>query len=370
VLPPRTVHVNGHESAEIDPAREYLLIKGRLIGMDDDLRSLIEEKGMVPGGILVQGSEMGGESRMRLTDLIEEQQQGTASEAGGLLLDEWDYRRGGYRRQWCSLYETEGPAGKEPFVEQTLQRYSGAVSLIRKKFELLKRERSIQRRQKDGEEVDLDAVVESYSDLHAGISPSENLFLRIERQERNIAVLFLVDMSGSTQGWVNESEKESLVLMSEALETLGDRYAIYGFSSMTRNHCDLYRIKGFNESYGEAVKRRISGIRPRDFTRMGAFIRRAADLLNNVEARTKLLITLSDSKPEDGDGYKGDYAIEDMRKALIEAGGQGIHPFCITIDREAQSYLPHLFGAVNYIFIDDVRKLPDRITEIYCRLTA
>ena len=239
----------------------------------------------------------------------------------------------------AALYEAEGPPGQDPFVELTLRRYAGAVSLIRKKFELLKRERSIKRRQKDGDEVDLDAVVESYSDLHAGISPSENLFQRIERQERNIAVLFLVDMSGSTQGWVNQAEKESLVLMSEALETLGDRYAVYGFSSMTRNHCDLYRIKGFDEPYGTAVKRRIAGIGPRDYTRMGPFIRHAADLLDAVDARTKLLITLSDSRPEDGDGYKGDYAIEDTRKALIEAGRPG-HPSLLHHHRPRGAVLP------------------------------
>jgi nitric oxide reductase NorD protein len=177
-------------------------------------------------------------------------------------------------------------------------------------------------------------------------------------------------MSGSTKGWVNEAEKESLVLMAEALEALGDRYAVYGFSGMTRNRCDLYRVKGFDEPYAESVKRRIAGIEPKDYTRMGPFIRHAAKLLASVEARTKLLITLSDGKPEDWDAYKGEYGIEDTRKALGEARERGIHPFCITIDKEAQSYLPHMYGEVNYIFIDDVYKLPNRITEIYRRLTT
>jgi nitric oxide reductase NorD protein len=158
--------------------------------------------------------------------------------------------------------------------------------------------------------------------------------------------------------------------MCEALETLGDRYAIYGFSGMTRNRCDLYRIKSFDETYAESVKRRIAGVEPKDYTRMGPFIRHAVKLLCGVEARTRLLITLSDGKPEDWDQYKGDYGIEDTRHALTEAREQGIHPFCITIDKEAQSYLPHMYGEANYIFIDDVRKLPGRITDIYRRLTA
>lgn len=366
-------HKHGHGAARespLEPSKEYLLIKGRLMEVDRELRSLIEEKGGFPGSTLVKGSEMGGGSSINLADFMSEEEEDMEPAEGGLPYDEWDYRRGGYKKNWCLLFENEMHPGKEAFVERTLKRFAGAVVALRKKFELLRRERRMSRRQKDGDDIDLDAAVESFSDMHAGISPSENLFTRIERQERSIAVLFLVDMSGSTRGWVNQAEKESLVLMSEALETLGDRYAVYGFSGMTRNRCDLYCIKKFDEPYDGIVKQRIAGIEPKDYTRMGPFIRHTAKLLSTVDARTRLLITLSDSKPEDWDGYKGDYAIEDTRKALIEASGQGIHPFCITIDKEAQSYLPHLFGEVNYTFIDDVRKLPSRITEIYCKLTT
>jgi len=177
-------------------------------------------------------------------------------------------------------------------------------------------------------------------------------------------------MSGSTKGWINLAEREAIVMMCEALESLKDRYAIFGFSGMTRNRCDFYIIKRFEETYGDIVKSRIAGISPKDYTRMGPAIRHSTKILKGVDARTKLLITLSDGKPEDYDAYKGDYGIEDTRKSLIEAKEQGIHAFCITIDKEASSYLPHMYGEVNYIFIDDVRKLPNRITEIYRRLTA
>jgi nitric oxide reductase NorD protein len=356
------------EKRSIAPEKEYLLFKGKLIELDHKLKAVIEERGGVPGGVLVKGSEMGGGSPVSLTDLVEEEE--AAGTDGGIKYDEWDYKRGGYKKNWCSLYEQDIHPGHEPVVEQTLRKYGGYVNVLRKKFELLKREPRTQRRQRDGDDIDLDAVIEAFSDLRAGLSPGENLFTRLDRAERNIAVLFLIDMSGSTKGWVNEAEKESLVLMAEALEALGDRYAVYGFSGMTRNRCDLYRVKGFDEPYAESVKRRIAGIEPKDYTRMGPFIRHAAKLLASVEARTKLLITLSDGKPEDWDAYKGEYGIEDTRKALGEARERGIHPFCITIDKEAQSYLPHMYGEVNYIFIDDVYKLPNRITEIYRRLTT
>jgi len=194
--------------------------------------------------------------------------------------------------------------------------------------------------------------------------------LEVIRLDQHIAVMFMVDMSGSTKGWINDAERESLLLLCEVLETLGDRYAIYGFSGMNRTRCELFRVKRFDESYSELVRARISGIRPQDYTRMGVVIRHLTMLLGEVEARTKLLITLSDGKPDDYIGYRGKYGIEDTRQALFEARREGIHPFCITIDEQAGDYLPHMYGQVNYVVIDDVRKLPLKVSDIYRQLTA
>jgi len=225
--------------------------------------------------------------------------------------------------------------------------------------------------QVSGDEIDIDALVEALADAREGREMSDQLIMRMHRTERNVAVMFMVDMSGSTKGWINDAERESLILMCETLETLGDRYAIYGFSGITRKRCELFRIKQFDEPYNDAVQARISGIRPQDYTRMGFAIRHLSSLLQGVEARTKLLITLSDGKPDDYfDGYRSVYGIEDTRQALIEAKRLGIHPFCITIDKEGQEYLPHMYGAVNYVVIDEVRKLPLKVADIYRRLTT
>jgi len=181
----------------------------------------------------------------------------------------------------------------------------------------------------------------------------------------------MVDMSGSTRGWINEAEREALILLAEAMERLGDRYAIYGFSGITRKRCELFRIKTFDEAYTEEVKARISGIRPQEYTRMGFAIRHLTKLLNQVEARTKVLVTLSDGRPDDYfDVYRGVYGIEDTRMALIEARRSGIHPFCITIDKEARDYLPHMYGAARYIILDDVADLPFKVADIYRRITT
>jgi len=138
---------------------------------------------------------------------------------------------------------------------------------------------------------------------------------------------------------------------------------------MTRKRCELYRVKEMDEAYTEGVKARIAGLEPRDYTRMGVTIRHLTHQLNQVAAKTRLLITLSDGKPDDYDGYRGEYGIEDTRQALIEAKRSGIHPFCITIDQQAREYLPHMYGAVNYTLIDDVRQLPTKVAGIYRQLT-
>ncbi len=358
-----------------EPGKTYLFIRGRLIELGPELLKELSagERGEnpFPGGVLVDGAAAGGRAVYRLSDLAEEDGNEQAAGQRGVKYDEWDYRRGGYRRNWCTLYEHDIDEGHEPFAEQTLKRYGGYVTALRNRFELFRQEPKLLRRQKDGDDIDIDAMVEALADTRAGMPPSEeDLFIRYERKERDIAALFLLDMSGSTKGWVNQAEKEALVLMCEALSALGDNYAIYGFSGMTRGRCDFYRIKGFDENYGPDVKKRISGIEPKDYTRMGPALRHSASILRRIEARTRLLIVLSDGKPEDYDAYKGEYGIEDTRRALIEAKEKGFHPFCITIDREARSYLPHMYGAANYIAIDDVKKLPDKIPEIYRRLTA
>jgi len=190
------------------------------------------------------------------------------------------------------------------------------------------------------------------------------------RNERSLAALFMVDMSGSTKGWVNDAEREALIMLCEGIEALGDRYAIYGFSGWTRTRCDIYRVKGFDDAYDDAVRARIAGIEARDYTRMGVAIRHLTKLLAAQPARHRLLVTLSDGRPDDfGDEYRGTYGIEDTRHALLEAREQGVRSYCVTIDRQGADYLKHMVGPASYTVLDEVRKLPTKIADIYRRLT-
>ena len=242
---------------------------------------------------------------------------GTTDTSTVMHYPEWDFRRRHYRKNWCTLREIEMHPSPEPFVEQTLARHRGLVVDLRRTFEALRDGNKRLRHQNSGDNIDLDALITAHADAAAGHEMSDHLFTQHRRIDRDIAVMFMVDVSGSTKGWINDAERESLVLLCEALEILGDRYAIYGFSGMTRKRCELYRIKRFDDDYGADVRARISGIKPQDYTRMGVIIRHLTRLLNTVEARTRLLITLSDGKPDDYDGYRGEYGIEDTRQALL-----------------------------------------------------
>ncbi|MGH1536572.1 MAG: nitric oxide reductase activation protein NorD [Gammaproteobacteria bacterium] len=285
------------------------------------------------------------------------------------LYDEWDHSRQKYRKNWCHLRELDIKPIENNFVNKTLHKHRGLIKHLHRTFEALRQDDKRMKRQPFGDDIDLDAVIDAYTDTKMGFEASQNLFTKSRKIDRNIAVMFMIDMSGSTAGWINEMEREALVLLCESLEILGDRYAIYGFSGATHERCELYKIKEFNEDYNNEVKARISGIEPQDYTRMGASIRHLTKLLHQVEARTKILITLSDGRPDDQDGYRGPYGIEDTRRALIEAKFLGIHPFCITIDDEAMDYLQHMYGAVNFAVIDHVDKLPYKVSDIYRRIT-
>jgi nitric oxide reductase NorD protein len=357
--------------------RIELEISGKSMPMPEDMKgtltSILQDLGEVPDDYLVPA----GAGEYDLNEFQEKTLDpesvwsGTYHEEGAFLYKEWDYQRKHYRKDWCVVREMPVKPVDDGFADQVMYKYRRLLGHLRKTFEAMRDEDRLLKRQAYGDGVDIDAFVESWADVHSGLEMSERLFTRMHREDRNIAVMFMVDMSGSTQGWVNRAERESLVLLAEALETLGDRYAIYGFTGMSRKRCEVFPVKTFEQPYDDEVKARISGIQPGDYTRMGAAIRHLSKHLAEVEARTKLLITLSDGKPDDYHGdYRGEYGIEDTRQALFEARRDGIHAFCITIDDEGQEYLPHMYGAANYTVISEVEKLPLKVSDIYKKITS
>lgn len=300
--------------------------------------------------------------------------------------DEWDRELNDYRVGWSRVIEKRVKEGDRTFVELTRSRYRGVISSVRHQFQLMKPENLTKiNREIDGEDYDLNALVDLVIDRRADGRQSENIYTKRLRRQRDVAVSLLLDQSSSTARTITrnplqpytfpgrriiEIEKEGLVLMSEALEAVGDVYSINGFTSEGRRNVKFYVVKDFDEKYSEETERRIGGITFQNNTRLGAAIRHAAHKLLRQENRTKLLIILTDGRPYDHDYGDARYAREDVREALIEAKTNGITPFCITIDRESEAELRDLYGDVGYTIIDDVLSLPERMPSIYRRLTS
>ena len=300
--------------------------------------------------------------------------------------DEWDRELTDHRLGWCRVVEKQVKHGDRNFVDHTKERHKGVISSIRHQFQLMKPENLTRvSNEVDGEEFDLNAVIDYVIDRRADGQQSERIYTKRIRRRRDVAVSFLLDQSSSTARTIGrhplqpytrpgrriiEIEKEGLVLMSEALEAVGDVYSINGFTSEGRRNVKFYVVKDFNEKYSDEVKRRIGGINYQNNTRLGAAIRHATAKLAKQDARTRLLIVLSDGRPYDHDYGDARYAREDTREALRQAKNEGITPFCITIDRESEAELRDLYGEVGYTIIDDVLSLPERLPGIYRRLTS
>ena len=290
--------------------------------------------------------------------------------------DEWDYRRRDGRRDGCRLHEIDSPLGDPAWVAQTRQHYRATLRTLRRRFATLRSEETLHNRRPDGEEIDIDAQVAAYADRRAQAEISPQLYRQRLRRERSLATMLMVDMSASTQGRGNDAQREALLLWCEALDACDDSYAIYGYSGSTRNCCEIYRIKHFDEKYDDTIRRRIAGIAPQEYSRMDAAVRHLTHLLLERNVRHRLLLTLLAARPnnrdsDEGEGDRNRYGIEDTRRALLAAHEKGIrsHAVALSLARHDADYLPQLYGLAHYSIVDDARALPLKLSEIYRRLT-
>jgi len=300
-----------------------------------------------------------------------------AGEAGAYLYPEWDGIMQDYRLKWCRVVERLGPDGNPDFAHLTIEKHAPSIRVLRRYFETIRPTAfRLVHGYEHGEELDLDAAIGRAVERRAGVEPSDRVYSRRDKRERQVAVAFLVDLSGSTGRQIESGdrrvidvEREGLVLLTEALEAIGDQYALYGFSGQGRDFVDFLVIKDFEDTPWYQVGQRIGALKPLQQNRDGAAIRHAAQKLLRCPARHRLLFLISDGRPLDG-GYAEEYALEDTKMALREARQQGIRPFCLTIDREATGYVKRMYGDVQYLILDDVADLPERLPRVYQRLTG
>jgi nitric oxide reductase NorD protein len=292
----------------------------------------------------------------------------------GTLLPEWDWKRRRLQPDHCRIVEMlafdAAPCPLPTELEWTAKR-------LRSQFQALAPARIWHRGQPDGQEVDLDAYLRFAADRHAGgATGADALYREMRSGARDLACLLLADLSLSTDTWVDDQARvidvirDSLFLFAESLAATGDRFGMLGFSSCRRDPVRVRRLKGFDEMYGATVRGRIGAVKPGYYTRMGAAIRYGTKLLINQPAGRRLLLLLSDGKPNDLDKYEGRYGIEDTRHAVREARRLGLTPFCVTIDERGNDYLPHLFDNGGYVVIRRPSELPMRLPLLYARLTT
>jgi len=277
---------------------------------------------------------------------------------------EWDVAAQRYRAGAVTVHQWRAPEAAGAWARDTLQDHAALVRRVRQRFERLRAQRVRLTQQRDGAELDLAACVRAAVDRRLGHAVDDRLYTSVRPARRGLAITLLVDVSGSTDTIVSGSrqvidvEKTATLLACEALEALGDPYAVLAFSSRGARRVWLRTVKDFGERHGDAVRRRLAALEPEANTRLGAAVRHATTLLTRQPAGHRLLLIVSDGRPNDIDHYQERFAVEDSRQAMAEARAAGVHPFCLTVDREQSDYLPRIFGAAGYTIMRQPDHLP------------
>ncbi|MCX6062444.1 MAG: VWA domain-containing protein [Campylobacterales bacterium] len=289
----------------------------------------------------------------------------------GHFIDEWDYKKESYLKNYVCI---------KPFISlntkpiELPKRLQKMMRKIQSELDLMELDRLKRDNLPYGDEINIDTWIDYKGHQNRSNHP-QRFFQTYERKIRDMSTLILADVSLSTEAGITQEIRvidmiqDALMVFSESLHRLQDKFAIYTFSSIKNTKVNFQIIKNFKEKYSDDVRGRIHAIKPGYYTRMGAGIRESAKILEKQQSANKLLLILSDGKPNDVDRYDGRYGIEDTKKAIEEVKKKGITPFCITIDIDAKEYLPYLFGRNSYAVIRDAKKLPKVLPEIYMNLT-
>ena len=282
----------------------------------------------------------------------------------GIAYDEWDADARRYHPRAAIVRLSEPVEGDERIPAEVPRQHAALVRQIRHRFERLRARRVLLDRQRSGDDLDIAACVEAMVDRRVGHPPDDRLYLDARPARRGFAISLLVDVSGSTETRVSgplkiiDLERTALFLASEALDALGDLYSITAFTGKGPDNVILTTVKRFSEPSGDSTRRRIASLTPGGFTRLGAAVRHCTSQLARQTAGHRLLLILSDGRPNDFDRYQGTYGIEDSRQAIMEARASGVFPFCLTVDRDASEYLPHIFGTAGHTILRRPEQLP------------
>lgn len=287
---------------------------------------------------------------------------------GTATYPEWDWKSGSYMSDHVNVEERiaeekDDAAFDKPRTRRRIER-------VKRQFEALRPRRRIVRRQTDGFDLDLDEVIRARCDLMASGEAGDRLYTAIRDDERDLAVSVLIDVSRSTESAVSgrpviEIAREALAALIGGIDACGDAVSVHAFSSLRRDKVMIETIKDFDEANGLTIRRRIMGLSPKFYTRMGAAIRHVSRHLAARAAQRHLLLVITDGKPNDLDHYEGRHGIEDTRRAVQEARRLGQAVFAITVDGKARDYIPYLFGQNGFAIVPHAEKLVEALPDMY-----
>lgn len=262
--------------------------------------------------------------------------------------DEWDYAKRMYKTNYCKVYPVSHIDKDEAYYKTTITQNAAVLNRLRKTLASINNKFQQQRRQTQGDEFDIDAITDLYTDVHSGHTPSEKIYLSNRRKEKDLSILLLLDVSLSSDSYADgnriiDVEKQVSILFGEILNEYNIDFAISGFYSKTRNYSTYLSIKDFDENWNTA-KFKIGAIQPQGYTRIGAALRHSGALLDRRSTKNKWIILISDGKPNDFDKYEGKYGINDVKQALRELNESFVNSYALAIEAQAKYYLPQMFG--------------------------
>ncbi|HEX8848408.1 MAG TPA: VWA domain-containing protein, partial [Gemmatimonadaceae bacterium] len=358
-LGPR-ITTKGGEDAERGDRQEHVGISRTQL--DDPRRAKADDRGLVT--MSAAGAGDGSESGSLESAALPQPGAPLDTSARAIWYPEWDCYARRFRPLGAAVVEPDPAEASGDWAERSLRSHAALVREVKHRFGKLRAQRLRLPHQRAGDELDLGAVVRSLAEIRAGHAADDRLYVEVRPARRGLAIALLVDVSGSTDAPVTDThhiidvERDAVLFASEALDALGDRYAVFAFSGRGAEQVRVTTVKGFAEPNGDAVRRRVSGLAPDANTRLGAAVRHVAALLAREPAGHRLLLILSDGKPNDVGHYQGEYAVEDTRQAILEARAQGIFPFCLAVDREEPEYLARIFGSAGHTILRSPDQLP------------
>ncbi|MEJ2361375.1 MAG: VWA domain-containing protein [Gammaproteobacteria bacterium] len=291
---------------------------------------------------------------------------------------EWDYQIQLHRPDWVTVYERRQPKGDPDDINQILTLHKPIAHRIKQIIDLLSPE-GVQRvrNMEDGDEIDINAAVDAMISIRMGEQPNPRITMRNVLKSRDLAVVVLMDLSESTNEFIDGSDKtvlqltrEAATLVSTAINGIGDPFALHGFASDGRHDVQYYRFKDFNQHFDDEAKSRLAGMTGGLSTRMGAAMRHAGHHLLKQPERRKLLLIVTDGEPADIDERDPQHLRHDTKKAVEELYSKGILSYCLTLDPNADNYVKRIFGANNYTIIDNVERLPEQLPVLFASLTS